>query len=91
MVSEAKLNEYLAEIREHVCSCCAERPPGGPPCVPLGRPCGIELHLSSIIDAIHGLNADWMKPYLEHNRHAMLLVQAVKTVDERHADDCQMV
>jgi len=53
MVGEAKLNEYLTEIREQVCSRCVERPPGGPPCAPLGKVCGVELHLPKIIDAIH--------------------------------------
>lgn len=69
MVSEAKLNEYLAEIREQVCSHCVERPPGGPPCAPLGKVCGIELHLPKIIDAIHEVRSDWIAPYLEYNRH----------------------
>ena len=37
--------EYLAEIRKQVCSRCVERPPGGPPCAPLGKQCGVEMHL----------------------------------------------
>jgi len=112
MVGEAKLNEYLTEIREQVCSRCVELPPGGPPCAPLGKVCGVELHLPKIIDAIHEVRSEWMGPYLEHNRHAIcahcvhhqtsicpcpmdylasLLVEAVETVDERHADEKQTV
>jgi len=110
MVGEAKVNEYLTEIREQVCSRCVERPPGGPPCAPLGKVCGVELHLPKIIDAIHEVRSEWMGPYLEHNaicahcvHHqtsicpcpmdylATLLVEAVETVDERHADEKQTV
>lgn len=69
MVSEARLGEYLEEIRTNVCSRCVERPPGGPPCAPLGKVCGVELHLPRIVDAIHEVRSDWIGPYLEHNRH----------------------
>ena len=31
MYAESDLDEYLEEIRQHVCSRCIERPPGGPP------------------------------------------------------------
>jgi len=68
MLSEAKLAEYLSEIRKHVCSRCVERPPGGPPCAPLGKECGIEMHLPVLIDAIHGTDSDSIVPYLENNR-----------------------
>ena len=36
----------------HAGSRCIERPPGGPPCAPLGKECGIEMHLPAVIDAI---------------------------------------
>jgi hypothetical protein len=68
MVSQAQLNEYLDEIRKQVCSRCVERPPGGPPCAPLGKVCGIEAHLAEIIDSIHENNSGLIKPYLETNR-----------------------
>ncbi len=32
MNAELNLEEYMAEIRQHVCARCIERPPGGPPC-----------------------------------------------------------
>ena len=42
MITETELDEYQDEIRNVVCSRCVERPPGGPPCAPLGKECGIE-------------------------------------------------
>ena len=57
MVAEPELAEYLDEVRREVCSQCVERPPGGPPCAPLGKTCGIELHLPELIDAIHQARA----------------------------------
>jgi hypothetical protein len=47
------LNDYLSEIRAHVCSRCTERPPGGPPCEPLGKRCGVELNLRWLVYAVH--------------------------------------
>jgi hypothetical protein len=68
MQAEADLSEYLDEIRQEVCSGCVERPPGGPPCGPSGKQCGIELHLPQLVDAIHGVRSDSIVPYLEKNR-----------------------
>jgi hypothetical protein len=106
MVTAAELDEYLDEIRKQVCSHCIERPPGGPPCAPLGKQCGIEMHLPALIDAIHGVESASIAPYLNNNRRlicetcprhhhegcpcpmdylAVLLVQAVETVDARRA------
>jgi hypothetical protein len=106
MTAATQLTDYLDEIRKQVCTHCVERPPGGPPCVPLGKQCGIELHLPELIDAIHGVSSDSIVPYLDSNRHlicetcarhyksdcpcpmdylAVLLVQAVETVDARRA------
>lgn len=59
------LEEYMAEIREQVCSRCIERPPGGPPCQPLGKRCGVELNLREIVDAIQKVHAGWMGPYID--------------------------
>lgn len=68
MLAEQDLAEYLEEIREQVCSRCPERPPGGPPCAPLGKECGIEMHLSALIDSIHAVHSDRIAPYLAHTR-----------------------
>lgn len=105
-MAAAELAEYLDEIREQVCSRCVERPPGGPPCAPLGKQCGIEMHLPELIRAIHEVGSESISPYLRNNRQkicttcpllhsdvcpcpmdylAVLLVQAVETVDARRA------
>src|ERR1041385_624735 len=62
------LEEYMAEVRKQVCSHCIERPPGGPPCAPLGKICGIEQHLDKLVDAIRDVHSPLAEPYLEHNR-----------------------
>jgi hypothetical protein len=68
MLAEIDLQEYLDEIRQEVCSRCVERPPGGPPCGPLGKPCGVEMHLPQLVDAIHEVHSDLIAPYLDNNR-----------------------
>jgi hypothetical protein len=111
MLTEAELNGYLGEIRKQVCSRCVERPPGGPPCAPLGKNCGVELHLPELIDAIHDVQSGSIVPYLEHNHEkvcqfcdfintdicpcplrylAVLIVEAVETVDQRRQEERQL-
>jgi hypothetical protein len=106
MLTDVDLNEYLDEIRQQVCSRCVDRPPGGPPCAPLGKACGVELHLAALIDSIHQIKSGLIAPYLDNNRRevcdhcaqnntsncpcpmrdlAVLIVQAVETVDQRRA------
>ena len=65
MYTEAELAEYLEEIREQVCCHCIEKPPGGPPCAPLGKPCGIELHLAEIVELTHAAHSEAMDPYID--------------------------
>ncbi len=112
MIPEAELTEYLDEIRKQVCSRCVERPPGGPPCLPLGKQCGVELHLPQLIEAIHEIKSGSIVPYLEKNQQrvcehcahlhdsicpcplkylAVLIVQAVETVDLRRQQLAQAV
>jgi len=67
MLTEVELTEYLDEIRDKVCNRCVERPPGGPPCAPLGKNCGIELHLPELIDSIHDVESGSIALYLENN------------------------
>ena len=64
MITRAELQEYMDEIRQHVCSRCIERPPGAPPCAPLGKRCGIELNLERLVDAVHTVRHDAMDPYI---------------------------
>jgi hypothetical protein len=66
MSTETDLQEYMEEIRAQVCSHCVERPPGGPPCAPLGKMCGLELHLSSYLEAIHEVDSPLIEPYLDN-------------------------
>ena len=68
MVAQARLEEYLQEIRNDVCGRCIERPPEGPPCAAQGKMCGVELHLENLIDSIHRVKSNRIAPYLEHNR-----------------------
>jgi hypothetical protein len=63
MLTAAELDEYMAEIREQVCSRCIDRPPGGPPCAPLGKRCGIELHLAEIVEICHNTRSRLVEPY----------------------------
>jgi hypothetical protein len=83
MVTAAERTEYLDEIRRQVCSHCVERPPGGPPCEPLGKQCGIEMYLPELIDAIHGVTSDSIVPYLNRNRHVIC-----ERCPRQHASDC---
>ena len=64
MPTQAELDEYLAEIREHVCSRCIEKPPGAPPCAPQGKHCGIELHLPEVVEVCHAARGSRMEPYI---------------------------
>ena len=113
MYSKAEVQEYLDEIREQVCTHCVDRPPGGPPCAPLGKMCAVELFLPSLLKAVHEVDSPSINPYVENlRRHVCsecvhqnaegfcllraertcaldylfpLIVQAVETVDGRHA------
>ena len=65
MYEGTDLEEYMLEIREQVCSRCVERPPGGPPCQPLGKRCGVEVHLGDLVEAVHQERSNWMGPYID--------------------------
>jgi hypothetical protein len=69
MVAAAEADEYLAMIREMVCVHCPERPAGGPPCLPLGKQCGVELHLPQLIDSIREVHSRLIAPYVENNQN----------------------
>jgi hypothetical protein len=57
--------EYLDAIRGHVCSRCVERPPEGPPCLPHGKVCGIELHLPRLLETVQRAHSVSIGPYLD--------------------------
>jgi hypothetical protein len=71
MLATAELGEYLDEIRQHVCSRCVERPPGGPPCAPLGKMCGVEMHLPELIESVRSVHSPLLAPYIEHDREVI--------------------
>ncbi len=59
------LREYVEAVRQRVCSVCSEKPPGGPPCLPLGKHCGIELHLDKVVDIVQRVHSENLDPYGE--------------------------
>lgn len=65
MDTAPRFDEYLAEIRNRVCSRCVEHPPGGPPCLPLGKECGVETHLIAYLQAIREIDSPVIDPYLD--------------------------
>ncbi len=81
MVSEGQLAEYLEAIREDVCSLCIDRPPGGPPCEPLGKRCWIELNLPQLIDAVHSVHSEMLDPYLDALDQQVCAQCAIRTTD----------
>lgn len=66
MYEGTDLAEYMAEIRQRVCAHCIERPPGGPPCLPRGKRCGVEVNLRELVDSVHQGWSGWIDPYIEH-------------------------
>jgi hypothetical protein len=71
MVTTAELQEYLDEIRQQVCTRCVERPAGGPPCAPLGKVCGVEMHLPQLVEAIRSVHSPMLEPYIENDRRVI--------------------
>ena len=69
MESLNQLDEYRTQLREEVCSRCIERLPNAPPCGPLGKGCGIERHLSELVQICRTTDSALIDPYIEqlHN------------------------
>ena len=82
MYTAEELAEYMDEIRVQVCSHCIERPPGGPPCAPLGKRCGIELNLPQILDSVHATHSSKMEPYTV-NFHDQVCTQCANRPTEQ--------
>ena len=63
------LDEYQSELRADVCSHCVERRTGTPPCAPIGKGCGIERHLSALVEICRTTDSALIDPYIEklHN------------------------
>lgn len=83
MVAIASFDEYLDEIRREVCARCIERPAGGPPCLPHGKRCGVELHLPEIIAMVQRTNTLQIEPY-QDNLHNDICA----TCDNRTTNQC---
>ncbi len=52
MIPRAQYAEYLAEIRERVCSHCPHRSPDGPPYCRECHGCGVELQLAALVESV---------------------------------------
>ena len=65
MLSLPEQNEYVAALRSQVCSHCIERRPDCPPCAPQGKPCGIEAHLSELVEICRTTDSVQMADYLD--------------------------
>ncbi len=64
-MNSTEQEEYMAEFRAEVCSRCVERPPGGPPCSSLGKPCAIEVALPHFVETMHHVQSDYIEPYTD--------------------------
>ena len=65
MLTQAEHEEYLAELRTHVCSRCIQRGPDSPPCAPHDQPCGIEQHLPELVQICRTTDSVQMADYLD--------------------------
>jgi hypothetical protein len=66
MLTPVEHAEYLAELREPICSHCIQRGPDCPPCAPPhGRPCGIEAHLVDLVEICRTTDTAPMASYIE--------------------------
>ncbi len=77
------LAEYLREIRSEVCAHCVERPAEGPPCEPLGKHCGIEVHLDELVEEAHVIRSAAIDPYLDQFHR-----QTCAVCESRDTEDC---
>ena len=66
MPAATHYDDYMAEIRQQVCTHCIERAPEGPPCAPHGKRCGIELHLPELVDVVHGVRSERIDPFIDN-------------------------
>jgi len=65
MDNQDYLDEYRTQLREEVCSRCIEGLPNAPPCGPLGRGCGIERHLTGLVEICRTTDSALIDPYIE--------------------------
>ena len=65
METKTDCSDYLAELRDNVCSHCIEREPGGTPCAPRGKACGIELHIPELVEICRTTDSVQMETYIQ--------------------------
>lgn len=78
MLTTAEYDEYLAELRNQVCSRCIQRGPDCPPCTPNGRPCGIEQHLPELVEICRSTESVQMADYIDKLHEQICLDCAYK-------------
>jgi hypothetical protein len=83
MVVQDPLDEYRTALRAEVCSRCIERLPNAPPCRPLGKGCGIELHLTELVEMCRNMNSALIDPYIDQLHDAIC-----PTCESRHSSHC---
>ena len=76
MYTQVELQDYLDEIRKEVCTRCIDRPPGGPPCAPLGKMCAVELFLPLLLKAVHEVDSPTIDRYV-HNLRRRVCSQCI--------------
>jgi hypothetical protein len=77
------LDEYRSALRADVCSHCIERWPNAPPCAPLGKGCGIELHLAELVEICRHTDSTLIDPYIDQLHDAIC-----PTCTNRHSTNC---
>jgi hypothetical protein len=65
MVATAITDEYLDEVRRRLCSHCIARVPGTPPCGERGVGCGVESHLTELIEVCQSHHSRLIDPYAD--------------------------
>ena len=65
MSADPRLREYMKAVRSRVCEHCTERPLGGPPCLPLGKWCGVEINFPELVEAVQQQTSDRIEPYAQ--------------------------
>jgi hypothetical protein len=78
---EAELREYLEELREEVCRQCAGRPEGAP----LDTPCGLELPLAQLTEALLGASGGQPCPRCPCPKEKLVVLaeKAAEALEER--------
>lgn len=83
MAEPDELEAYMAAIREEVCSQCRERLSGSLPCSSQSLVCGIEVHLSRLVEICHSTNSCLIGPYLDR-----MQVEICATCENQGAESC---